>query len=73
MTESDKSLEQADSPPAVVDAAPAAEVDDQATGPEPPRERGDVVIALSPGQIIGGFAVLAGLIVMARRRRRKQD
>lgn len=38
---------------------------------EPPtRERGDVAIALSPGQILGGFALMAGFIVMLRRRRK---
>ena len=34
------------------------------------RESGDLLVAMSPRQIIGGFAVLAGLIVMLRRRRR---
>ena len=34
------------------------------------RESGDLLVAMSPRQIIGGFAVLAGIIVMLRRRRR---
>jgi len=36
------------------------------------REPGDLVAALSPRQIIGGFALLAGLILMLRRSRRKK-
>ena len=36
------------------------------------REPGELQVALSPRQIIGGFALLAGLIVwLARRSRRK--
>lgn len=63
-----------DPPPDGIDAGSAGvPVDDPGDGSELPRERGDVVIALSPGQILGGFALLAGLIVMVRRRRRKQD
>ena len=34
------------------------------------RESGDLLVAMSPRQIIGGFAVLAGIIVMLRHRRR---
>lgn len=34
------------------------------------RDSGDLLVAMSPRQIIGGFAVLAGLILMLRRRRR---
>ena len=37
------------------------------------REPGDLVAGLSPRQIIGGFALLAGLILMLRRRRRRKD
>ena len=36
------------------------------------REPGELVVALSPRQILGGFAVLAGLIVMLRRRSRRK-
>ncbi|MES2210823.1 MAG: hypothetical protein V4515_11660 [Chloroflexota bacterium] len=39
----------------------------------PGREPGEMVVALSPRQIMGGFAVLAGLIIMLRRRRRDRD
>ena len=36
------------------------------------REPGELVVALSPRQIIGGFALLAGLIIwLGRRSRRK--
>jgi hypothetical protein len=35
------------------------------------REPGELVVALSPRQIIGGFALLAGLIIWLRRRGRK--
>ncbi len=35
------------------------------------RDHGDLAVAMSPRQIIGGFALLAGLILMLRRRRRK--
>ena len=34
------------------------------------REPGELVVALSPRQIIGGFALLAGLIIWLRRRGR---
>ncbi|MEO8468481.1 MAG: hypothetical protein ABI573_02300 [Chloroflexota bacterium] len=52
-------------------ASPAvgAAVDDDVAG-RSGRESGDLLVAMSPRQIIGGFAVLAGLIVMLRRRRR---
>ncbi len=37
------------------------------------REPGDFLVALSPRQIIGGFALLAGVIVwLGRRSRRKR-
>ena len=36
------------------------------------REPGDLVIGMSPRQIIGGFALLAGLIIMLRRRGRRK-
>ncbi len=35
------------------------------------REPGELVLAMSPRQIIGGFALLAGLILLIRRRRSK--
>ena len=37
------------------------------------REPGELVVAMSPRQILGGFALLAGLILVLRRRRRKKD
>ena len=37
------------------------------------REPGELIVAMSPRQIIGGFALLAGLILMLRRRRRNKD
>ncbi len=37
------------------------------------REHGDLVIAMSPRQVLGGFALLAGLILMLRRRRRNRN
>ena len=36
----------------------------------PGREPGELVLAMSPRQIIGGFALIAALILMLRRRRR---
>ena len=39
----------------------------------PGREPGELLVAMSPRQILGGFALLAGLIVMLRRRRRNRD
>ncbi|MBA3877532.1 MAG: hypothetical protein C0498_11490 [Anaerolinea sp.] len=36
------------------------------------REPGELIVALSPRQIIGGFALLAGLIVWLRRRTRRK-
>ena len=51
-------------------AAPAAPrpdyIDDR-----PGRDPGELVLAMSPRQIIGGFALLAGLILLLRRRRSK--
>ncbi len=35
------------------------------------REPGELVLAMSPRQILGGFALLAGLILLLRRRRSK--
>ncbi len=37
------------------------------------QEPGELVLAMSPRQIIGGFALLAGLILMLRRRMRRKD
>ena len=34
------------------------------------REPGELIVALSPRQIVGGFALLAGLIIWLRRRGR---
>jgi hypothetical protein len=36
------------------------------------REPGELVVGLSPRQIIGGFALLAGLIIWLRRRGRRK-
>lgn len=36
------------------------------------QEPGELVLAMSPRQIIGGFALLAGLILMLRRRTRRK-
>lgn len=36
------------------------------------REPGELVVALSPRQIIGGFALLAGIIIWLRRRGRRK-
>ena len=33
----------------------------------------DLVLALSPRQILGGFALLAGLVMLLRRRNRDRD
>jgi hypothetical protein len=49
-------------------AMPAKASDDVRAGREP----GDLTLAMSPRQIIGGFVLLAGLIAMLRRRRRKE-
>lgn len=54
------------------DEADRSEIDDALAEPTI-RERGDVAIALSPGQILGGFALMAGFIVMLRRRRKGRD
>lgn len=40
------------------------------TASRPGREPGELIVAMSPRQIIGGFALLAGLILMLRRRSR---
>ncbi len=46
----------------------AAENPDDRAGREP----GELVVGLSPRQIIGGFALLAGLIIWLRRRGRRK-
>ncbi|MBI2777260.1 MAG: hypothetical protein HYX57_08405 [Chloroflexi bacterium] len=52
-------------PPAEAVPAPITRAD--RAGGEP----GELLIAMSPRQIIGGFALLAGLIVLLRRRSRR--
>lgn len=37
------------------------------------QEPGELVLTMSPRQIIGGFALLAGLILMLRRRARRKN
>ena len=34
------------------------------------RDSGDLLVAMSPRQILGGFALLAGLLIMLKRRGR---
>ncbi len=43
---------------------------DDRTADRPGREPGELVLAMSPRQILGGFALIAGLIIMLRRRGR---
>ncbi len=52
-------------------AAPQDNGDRQAD--RPGREPGELVVAMSPRQILGGFALLAGLIIMLRRRGRDRE
>ena len=52
--------------------APMTELGDRA-GDRAGREPGELVLAMSPRQIIGGFVLLAGLILMLRRRTRRKD
>ena len=59
--------------PADAEPRPALAADADHQDDPPGREPGEFVATLSPRQIIGGFAVLAGLIVMLRRRRRDRD
>ena len=75
MSESEESGTGAQAKPetAPASAGPTADAladdnDDAAAGSG--RESGDLLVAMSPRQIIGGFAVLAGLIVLLRRQRR---
>jgi hypothetical protein len=56
-------------PPVTAARNGAAEDPDDRAGREP----GELVVALSPRQIIGGFALLAGLIIWLRRRGRRKD
>ena len=55
------------------DDAVAAEAGDNDAAGRSGRDSGDLLVAMSPRQIIGGFAVLAGLILMLRRRRRDKS
>jgi predicted lipid-binding transport protein (Tim44 family) len=62
-------------PPPTRRRQPAAAAADATAGPERTedragREPGELVTGLSPRQIIGGFALLAGLIIWLRRRGR---
>ena len=57
-------------PPGAPGLPPLARLDPGAD--HPGREPGDLVVALSPRQILGGFALLAALIVMLRRRGRRK-
>ncbi len=52
--------------PAATDGPIDADRHTDRPGPEP----GELLVALSPRQIVGGFALLAGLIVLLSRRRR---
>jgi hypothetical protein len=63
------------------DPTPGAAGPDAAPGPEAPsdpdrrderagQEPGDLTLALSPRQILGGFALLAAAVVLLRRRGR---
>jgi hypothetical protein len=55
-------------PPVPAAGNVAAENPDDRAGREP----GELALALSPRQIIGGFALLAGLIIWLRRRGRRK-
>ena len=55
------------------DVAVAAEAGANDAAGRSGRDSGDLLVAMSPRQIIGGFAVLAGLILMLRRRRRDKS
>jgi hypothetical protein len=50
----------------------AGNVAEEDPGDRAGREPGELVVALSPRQIIGGFALLAGLIIWLRRRGRRK-
>jgi hypothetical protein len=50
---------------------PSATERDPSDG-RPGTQPGELVLALSPRQIVGGFALLAGLILLARRRGRRR-
>ena len=53
-------------------AAPGGGRSDERTADRAGRESGELLVALSPRQIIGGFAFLAGLIVWLLRRGRRK-
>jgi hypothetical protein len=50
------------------DGPPPADRPDARQGPDP-----DLVLAMSPRQILGGFALLAALVMLLRRRNRDRD
>ncbi len=66
----------ADAPVVPADAVrPVAEGEPEPAGRdlEPAgREPGELIVALSPRQIVGGFALLAGLLLVVRRRARRK-
>jgi hypothetical protein len=64
----DRTADRAADPAADRAADPAADRATDRAGREP----GELVIALSPGQIIGGFAFVAGLILWFIRRARRK-
>ncbi|MEO5918575.1 MAG: hypothetical protein ABIQ17_03340 [Candidatus Limnocylindrales bacterium] len=49
-----------------------ADVSDEAADVSP-REPAELIMAMSPRQILGGFALMAALILMLRRRMRGRD
>ena len=49
-------------------ATPEGEAAASRTDDRPGRQPGDLAVALSPQQILGGFALLAALILLLKRR-----
>ncbi len=62
--------EPTDPPDPAATAVTREPTEDDRTADRPGREPGDLVLAMSPRQILGGFALIAGLIIMLRRRGR---
>ena len=55
------------------DLAPPADPDPDRRADRAGQEPGELTVAFTPRQILGGFALLAALVLLLRRRNRRRD